>query len=131
MSEPRIVQGEGFSVRFDDAPGYLRAHLFDGTDSLEVSLAMCQLLADECMRLGATRLLVVEDLEATVTAAELELVVEAIFRSGLGALRVAFVELREDIEGGELGEIMCRERGMAARVFAHENDARQWLLYGD
>ena len=57
--------------------------------------------------------------------------VEAILDSGLGALRVAFVELRGDLEGDELGEIMCRERGMSARVFAHEADARRWLLYDD
>lgn len=131
MSNTRVATGPGFRVCFDDAPGYLRAYVFDGTDSLAVSLAMWRMLAAECQRVAAQRLLVLEDLHATVAEPDLEQLVEAICGSGLVGVRLAFVELREDLEGNEMAEIMCRERGMAVRVFAHEDDARRWLVYGD
>ena len=50
---------------------------------------------------------------------------------GLAGVRIAFVELRDDIEGSELGESMCLERGMTIRVVSHEAVARRWLIYGD
>lgn len=131
MSNTRVATGSGFRVCFDDEPGYLRAYVFDGTDSLAVSLAMWRMIAAECQQVGVERLLVLEDLHSTVAAPDLEQVVDAISTSGLGGVRLAFVELREDIEGNEMAEIMCRERGMAVRVFAHEDDARRWLVYGD
>jgi hypothetical protein len=131
VSNTRVATGPGFRVCFDDAPGYLRAYVFDGTDSLAVSLAMWRMVAAECQRVAAQRLLVLEDLHATVAEPDLEQLVEAICGSGLVGVRLAFVELREDLEGNEMAEIMCRERGMAVRVFAHEDDARRWLVYGD
>lgn len=131
MSNTRVVDGPGFRIRFDDEAGYLRAHVSDGTDSLEVSLAMWRMLADECEAIGCTRLLVVEELDDTVTPAELALVIEAVAKMGFLNLRVAFVELRDDIQIAELGEILSIEQGLTARAFSHENDGRRWLLYGD
>ena len=130
MSNTRVVRGPGFRICFDDEPDYLRAYVFDGTDSLEVSLAMWRIMAAECQATGSTRLLVVEDLLSTVDPAGIEMVVDAISSMSVAELRVAFVELREDIQGAELGEILCQERGIMGRVFSHEADARRWLLFG-
>ena len=58
-------------------------------------------------------------------------VVDAMFDAGLVDVRIAFVELRDDIEGSELGETMCLERGMTIRIFSQETLARRWLIYGD
>lgn len=129
MSHTRVVQGPGFKIRYDEAPGFLRAHVFDGSDSLEVSQAMWRMLAAECRTLGLDRLLVLEDLESTVVAADIRTVIAGMRQAGFDRLRTAFIELREDIQGSELGEILCREQGIAARVFSNEDDARRWLLY--
>jgi hypothetical protein len=126
-----VVEGPGFRICYDLHPDFLRAFVFDGTDSLEVSLAMWRMIDAECEATGATRLLVVEDLHSTVDRAGIEAVVDAVSGMGVAGLRVAFVELREDIEGAEFGEILCLERGIKARVFSHEADARHWLIYGD
>ena len=127
----RIVNGPGFRICYDDEPGYLRAYVFDGTDSLEVSIAMWRMLASECAAVGADKLLVVEDLLSTVGMPEFLQVIDIMQALGLHSVKLAFVELREDIEGAELGEILCRERGMTGRVFSNETEARRWLLYGD
>jgi hypothetical protein len=130
MSSTRVVAGPGFRVCFDDEPGYLRAYVFDGTDSRDVSIAMWRMLADECRRVGAGRLMVLEDLLATVEVAEIEAVIDAMRDAGMGEVRTAFVELRDDIQGSEHGEILCRERGMTVRIFSNEVEARRWLVYG-
>jgi hypothetical protein len=131
MTNTRVAVGPGFRICFDDEPDYLRAYVFDGTDSLEVSSAMWQLLGDACRAGGARRLLVLEDLLSTVDVPEIEQVVDAMFDAGLADVRIAFVELRDDIQGSELGESMCLERGMVIRIFSQEIEARRWLLYGD
>lgn len=130
MSNTWVVPGPGFRICYDLHPDFLRAFVFDGTDSLEVSLAMWRMIASECEATKATRLLVVEDLQSTVDQAGIEAVVDAVATMSVAELRVAFVELREDIQGAEFGEILCQERGIEGRVFSHEADARRWLLYG-
>lgn len=130
MSNTRVVPRPGFRICFDDESGYLRAYVFDGIDSLDVSTAMWRMLGAECSTTGATRILVLEDLHSTVEVAEISAVVDAIQDAGLGAVKLAFVELRDDIQGSELAEIYCRERGMEARIFSLEDEARRWLLYG-
>lgn len=131
MSNTRVAEGPGFRICFDDEPDYLRAYVFDGTDSQEVSIAMWRMLAAECEAKQATRLLVLEDLLSTVDVPEIEGVIEAMDAAGLGKVRMAFVELRDDIQGSEIGESMCLERGMTIRIFTQEAHARRWLIYGD
>ncbi len=131
MSKTWVVAGPGFRICYDQHPEYLRAYVFDGTDSLAISLAMWRMMDDECETTGARRLLVVEDLHSTIDEAGTHAVVEVLSELSLSALRVAFVELRDNIEGAEFGEILCMERDMKFRVFSHEADARRWLVYGD
>ena len=130
MSNTRVDAGPGFRICFDDEPDYLRAYVFDGADSQAVSIAMWQMLAAECEAQQATRLLVLEDLISTVDVPEIEGVIDAMEQAGMARFRCAFVELRDDIQGSELGEIMCRERGITIRIFSQETEARRWLIYG-
>ena len=131
MSGERIVTGPGFSIRYSNEPGYLRAHVFDGTDSQAVSVAMWRMLGEECRALAVTRLLVVEELEGEVSADAIAPVNQAMLDVGLIAVRIAFVELLDGVENNEYGEILCRELGMTVRVHTREDAARHWLLYGD
>ena len=129
MSNTRVVHGPGFKVRYDEEPGFLRAHVFDGSDSVDVSKAMWRMLGAECRTVGADRLLVIEDLAASVETADIEMVVDSMLQAGFAGLRTAFVELQDDLQGSEWGEILCRERGMVVRVFSNEEQARRWLLF--
>ena len=130
MSNTRVVNGPGFKVCYEDEPGYLRAYVFDGTDSVAISIAMWRMLAAEGAAVGATKMLILEDLVSTVGLEDLGTVIDGIEAAGMGRFRSAFVELRVDIQGSELGEIMLQERGITIRIFSNENEARHWLLYG-
>jgi hypothetical protein len=131
MSNTRVVEGPGFRLRFDDEPGYLRACIFDGTDSYEVSLAAWRMIAAECRAVRAARLMVLEELRSAISPEEIERL-EVEIQGMLSAVKIAFVELYDDVRGGELGEIVARELGMRVRTFTNETEARRWLLfYGD
>ncbi len=127
----RIVDGPGFRIRYDGQPGYLRAHVYDGTDSLQVSMAMWRMLGEECRVRAATRLLVLEELQGTVDTVNSGQIIDAMVEAGFIGVRIAFVELLDDIQGNEVAETLCLERGIITRIFSEENTARRWLLYGD
>ena len=109
---------------------HLRAHVFDGTDSVPVSIAMWKLLAEQCREYSARRLLVLEDLAGSVDVADIGAVVAAIVGLGFAGIRIAFVELRDDMSVNEHGEILALEQGVTICVFGNESQARRWLLYG-
>ena len=131
MIAPTLVDGEGFKVRFEQHPGYLRAYVHDGRDSLEVSIAMWKLLGEQCRKLNIRRLLVLEDLEGTVDVAEVPKVIDAMIEFGFADIRCAFVELGTDQQGSEHGAILLTEHGMRTHVGGDEFAARHWLMYGE
>lgn len=130
MTGTRLLHGEGFSVSIAQVDGYVRAHVFGGRDSLEVSIAMWTLLAEQCRQLAARRLLVIEDLEAALDFSEVEQLVDAVIDLGFRGMRVAFVDLQHVSNANEHGEILALERGVDARVFSHESAAGTWLRLG-
>lgn len=127
----RVVDGPGFRIRYDGQPGCLRAHVYDGTDSLQVSMAMWRMLGEECRVRAATRLLVLEELQGTVDTVNSGQIIDAMVEAGFIGVRIAFVELLDDIQGNEVAETLCLERGIITRIFSEENTASRWLLYGD
>ena len=131
MIAPVVVDGEGFKIRVEQQHGYLRAYVHDGVDSVAVSVAMWKLLAEQCAKHGAKRLLVVEDLHGTVSPDDIPVVIDAMADFGFARIRTAFVELQSDIQGSELGQILASERGVTVHVSGDEVAARHWLMYGE
>ena len=132
MNQPRreLLQGHGFKVELERHGDYLRAHVFDGIDSRDVSIAMWTLLGAQCRRYAMRRLLLVEDLAETVALVEMAPIVQAMIDSGFADIRTAFVDLRDDHARNEEAEIIALERGVTGQVFSNEIEARRWLLYG-
>lgn len=126
----QVLQGEGFRMRVSLHGTYLRAHVFEGIDSVPVSIAMWKMAAEQCRLHRMRQLLLVEDLADTVELADVGDVVAAMASFGLADCRMAFVEVQDDIQGSEHGEILAMELGIIVRVFGEESEARQWLLYG-
>lgn len=131
MSAVQVIQGEGFKLRLAHEAGYLHARVYDGVDSLQVSAAYWALLGRACREAGIDRLLVEEELHESVDMAEIEQVIQVMVDAGMAGIRLAFVELLDDLPGNEYGEILCREHGINGRTFTDVALARNWLLYGD
>lgn len=131
MIEPTLLQGEGFRMRVDAHGSHLRAYVYDGVDSLAVSIAMWKMLSEQCRLHGTRQLLVIEDLKETVDLADIAAVIEAMVSFGFADIRIAFVELQNDIQGSEHGEVLALERNITVMVFTNEAEAKRWLLYGE
>jgi hypothetical protein len=125
-----VLEGDGFRIGLEPNPGYLRAHVTGGEDSLEVSLAIWRLLGNECRRRDATRLLVVEELSGALTHEEVGTMVSTLHEEGFPDIRIAFVEMTGNTSPGEHGEILAIELGFTVQAFNREADARHWLFYG-
>lgn len=125
-----LHRGDGFCIRTRWNGRYLRAHVFGGTDSLQVSSDVWRFLTAECGRLGTRHLLAVEELDGTVPPEDLEALTAAQLACGFDRLRIAFVDLKVDTHTNELSELLLIERDVDVQVFNTEDEALRWLLYG-
>ena len=128
--QEELLHGSGFSVRIQWNGRYLRAHVFDGTDSLQVSSDVWRLLSAQCARVGTRHLLAIEELDGTVAQEDLPALTAAQMACGFGDLRIAFVDLHLDVQGNETSELLLMEQDVQVKVFNLEADAERWLLYG-
>ena len=128
----RVLHGEGFDIRWQNRGPYVRALVGNGTDTLEVSIAMWRALDALCRERDIRNLLVVEDLTGTPPPDQMGIVIGEIVESGLMAgVRVAFVDQKGHAQSNEYGQILALEHGLVAGVFAHERQALNWLLYSE
>ena len=128
----RVLHGEGFDIRWQNRGPFVRAVVDNGTDTLEVSIAMWRMLDALCRERGIRNLLVVENLAGTPPPEQMGIVVGEIVEAGLMAgVRVAFVDMKGHAQSNEYGQILALEHGLTAGVFAHERQALNWLLYSE
>lgn len=131
MSRAWSEAGAGYRIDYQQLPTHLRAHVHGGVDSVALSCAMWRQLGAACHAAGCERLLVIEDLAGHVPAEALAPLAQAMQAAGFDRIRTAFVDLRDHAGENEHGEILCRELGLPVRVFADEESARLWLVYGE
>lgn len=127
----RHLDGDGFQLELETHRHHLRGYVHGGEDSFQVSLSYWMLLAEACKQFGKRRLLVVEDLAPWHAAEEdFQRLMEAMRRSGLDQVQVAFTSLQTPIDVNEMGVIVGMEQGMWTRLFSNERDAALWLGVG-
>lgn len=121
-----------YRLRFDQRDGYLRAEVDGEEDSLAITRAYWQALADECERRGTRRLLVVDRLRGKPPSAE-ELVdlVHALRESVLVHMRIAMYEPDPaQLPRLQYAELEAFDVGGNFRIFTSEREAEVWLRYG-
>ena len=125
------IDGEGFQLELETRRHHLHAYVHGGADSFDVSLSYWTLLGEACRQVGARRLLVVEDLTPWHASEEdFQRLMEAMRRSGLDQVQVAYTSLQTPIDVNEVGVIVGMEQGMWTRRFSTERDAELWLGVG-
>ncbi|HEY0310163.1 MAG TPA: hypothetical protein VGC43_03365 [Luteimonas sp.] len=125
------IDGEGFQLELETRRHHLHAYVHGGADSFDVSLSYWTLLGEACRQVGARRLLVVEDLTPWHASEEdFQRLMEAMRRSGLDQVQVAYTSLQTPIDVNEVGVIVGMEQGMWTRLFSTERDAELWLGVG-
>lgn len=121
-----------FRLRFEQRNGYLRAEVDGEEDSLAITRAYWQALADECERRGTRRLLVVDRLRGKPPSAE-ELVglVHVLSSTVLVDMRIAMYEPEPaELRRLQHSELEAFDVGATFRIFTSEREAEVWLRYG-
>lgn len=124
--------GHSWRLQFEDRTEYLYADVQGPEDSLAITTAYWQRIAEECRRRGLRRVLVRDGLRGEpATPDEFRRLAENLLGSGLEHVRIAFHEpVSEHVRFSEFGELAMREAGFLLRVFGSEREAAIWLLYG-
>lgn len=118
-----------YDLSFEHHPDYLYAYVTGNQDNYEISRQYWQEIADECGRIGCTKLLIEEDIPEIVSIAEMYQIASDIPYMGFTGVRIAFVDRyiqHQDLN--EFGELVATNRGVYGKIFNDADEARQWLL---
>lgn len=122
-------KGPHYQIRFEKRNGYLCAFVDGEQDSLEVSIAYWNELSVECARVGATKLMVIENFPNNVSQVEMFALGEKLPQLGINDVRVAFVDkVEEHHPANKFGELVAVNRGFNSRAFIDQAEAETWLL---
>ena len=118
-----------YHLTLEQRPGYLYAYVEGEHDSYEISKAYWQEIANEVARRGVDRVLIDENIEETVSIAEIYELASQIPFMGFISTRVAFVDrYLEHHEVNSFAELVAVNRGMRGKVFNDLESAERWLL---
>lgn len=118
----------GYTLHFEDRPGYLYARVEGPHDTLAISLAYWREIAAEVARRGATRVLVAEELQQKADPVDAVQVIAALPGLGLDRVRIAYVDAHEDVDLLLQEQAEAQLVGLDGRVFGSTASAERWLL---
>ena len=118
-----------YELRFEDRGRYIFAHIKGNRGTLEIATAYWTEIAQEAMRTGLKRLLVIEDIPEMISIAEVHQLVTGLADLPIKDVRIAFVDLyAEHSSLNEFGILVGENRGFTVRSFDTEELAEAWLL---
>ena len=99
---------------------------------IPISLAYWGAIARERVRVGARRVLVIENLEQNGDPEEVLALFGELIQLDFDGCKIAFVDRGDDHRSlQEHVAILAREHGILAAVFGQENQAETWLRHGE
>lgn len=108
---------------------YFYALLQGERESLELARAGWQIIADQCRQHGYKKVLVEEDIPATLSFVDMYAFAAGLYELGFSGIQIAFVErYAEQFEDVKFAEDVAATRGIWGRVFDSVNEAEAWLL---
>lgn len=118
-----------YELRFEDRGRYIFAHIKGNRGTLEIATAYWTEIAQEAIRTGLKRLLVIEDIPEMISIAEVHQLVTGLADLPIKDVRIAFVDLyAEHSSLNEFGILVGENRGFTVRSFDTEELAEAWLL---
>ena len=120
---------EPYELTFDRRPFYLHAFIKSDAMSVDISLRYLREIADKCITLRYTRLMIERSIPQTLSESELETVAIEFILMGMADIKVAFLDKRaENLEPLRSAMIARNSRGAWADVFTNIDEAERWLL---
>jgi len=127
VSTPEVQKQ--YSLQFEDRGRYIFAHIKGERGTLEIATAYWTEIAQEALRTGQKRVLVIEDIPEMITIAEVHQLVTSLADLPVKDVRIAFVDLyAEHSSLNDFGILVGENRGFTVRSFDTEEAAETWLL---
>lgn len=129
MRTPEIQKQ--YSLNVENRGRYLFAHIKGERGTLEIATAYWTDIAQEALKSGLKRVLVIEDIPEMISIAEVHQLVTSLADLPVKDVRIAFVDLyAEHSSLNEFGILVSENRGFTAQSFDTEEAAEAWLLAG-
>ena len=118
-----------YELRFEDRGRYIFAHIKGERGTLEIATAYWTEIAQEAVRTGLKRVLVIEDIPEMISIAEVHQLVTGLADLPVKDVRIAFVDLyAEHSSLNDFGILVGENRGFTVHSFDTEEAAESWLL---
>lgn len=118
-----------YSIKSEDRGRYLFAHIKGERGTLEIAIAYWTEIAQEALKTGLKRVLVIEDIPEMISIAEVHQLVTSLADLPVKDIRIAFVDLyAEHSSLNDFGILVGENRGLTVRSFDNEESAETWLL---
>lgn len=118
-----------FSLTLEERPDYLYAYVSGKHDSYEISKQYWREISDECARIGASKVLIDEDLRDNATMADAFRLTTDILQMGFGGIKLAFVDRCSDQNDlNTFGELVAVNRGVNIKMCKGIAEVERWLL---
>lgn len=135
MSPPGGVEECFGSTRVEEDrrhSGIFAVHMRGEPGDVEQALACWSHVLARVRAEGLSSVLVLLEMEGpTISEEQLGWLMERLGAAGLGGLRIALVQPREErFRIDEIGTLLAMEHSAGARVFPDERSALVWLRYG-
>lgn len=127
MSTPEVQKQ--YSLTFEDRGRYIFAHIKGERGTLRIATAYWTEIAQQVLKTGLKRVLVIEDIPEMISIAEVHQLVTGLADLPVKDIRVAFVDLyAEHSSLNDFGILVGENRGFTIRSFDTEEAAESWLL---
>lgn len=118
-----------YIISFEDRDSYLYVHVKGTKEDLASARAMWSEIAEKTISSAKNRLLVVEDIEESISIAEVHHLVSEFCEQPLIDIKIAFCDIHPEHKSlNEFGSLVGSNRGMTVQVFDTEKEAEVWLL---
>jgi len=118
-----------YHLSFEPREKYLYAYVEGEHDNYAITKAFWLEIAAEANRIGATHVLIDENIVETVSIADVFQFASELPKLGFDGIRVAFVDrYLEQHEINQFGELVAVNRGFNGKAFNNFEEAEAWLL---
>lgn len=118
-----------YQLSFEDRGQYLFARISGEKGSLEIATAYWTEIAQQVIKTGKKKVLVIEDIPEVISVAEVHQLVTDLADLPVKDVTIAFVDTyAEHASLNEFGVLVSENRGFTVKACETEEEAETWLL---
>lgn len=129
LNKKDLYSQRSHHLKFEEHEEYLYAFISGEKNSLENSKKIWGIIAEECKKLGYSKLLIEEDVKIPMPMVDVYNLVNFLPTLSFTKIVVAFVDRQsEQEELNRFGELVGTNRGLRGKFFTKMEEAKKWLV---